>query len=143
MHAKAEATFAINECLHGLYHGGVFIPSGQAKHLAQRGLRFLTLYRSLAVKSFHLKKQRFPFVPKGHYLHHQMLDLLRESQTCEFALNLLAYGCQMQEDFVGRPSRVARRTNPRSAPQRVIQRIFLLVRNALQTESGEKRRDEK
>ena len=72
-----------------------------------------------------------------------MLDLLTQGEQCEHAINLLAYGCQMQEDYVGRPSRVARRVNPRSAPHRVIQRVFLLVRNALQAQPEEKKINDK
>ena len=129
---QAEATVAINDFMAGLYHEGVFIRSERANHLAMRGMTFLKLYVELAQISFSQRKQRFPLVPKGHYLHHQMLQLLHESQASAWSLNPLIFACQAQEDFVGKPSRLARRTNPRKVSQRVIQRNFLAIRNALQ-----------
>lgn len=132
---KAEATVAVNDFISGLYHEGVFIPKLQATRLAMRGLEFLKLYVELAQLSFSRKRQRFPLIPKGHFLHHQVLDLLHQGQQCPWAVNLLVYACQAQEDYVGKPSRLTRRTNPRTAPQRTIQRTFLAIRNALQSQS--------
>ena len=43
----------------------------------------------------------------------------------------MIYSVQMQEDFIGRPSRLARRVSSRTTSLRVIQRTFLAVRNAL------------
>lgn len=137
--SKAEAASVINGFLQGLYHESVFVPSHKAERLAQQGLTFLRLYAQLAQMAFSRRQQRFPLVPKGHYLHHQVLDLLRQARRGPWALNLLVFACQSQEDYVGKPSRLARRTNPRSCSLRVIQRVFLSVRNALQAQFSDEK----
>ena len=70
-------------------------------------------------------------VPKGHYLMHQFLDMVAQSQRSAWVVNPLLYGVQMEEDFISRPSRLSRRVNPRTVSYRVLQRTFLAVRNAL------------
>eukprot|EP00435_Cladocopium_sp_Y103_P019083 s1967_g4.t1 len=97
----AEAVFAINACLSGLYRSGLFIPSERAERLARQGLQFLRLYSELAGLCFSRKMRRFPLAPKGHYMHHQMLTLLFQSQNCEWALNILSMSVQMEEDYIG------------------------------------------
>lgn len=128
--AKVEATQAINECLSGLYSEGLFLKAERAEFLARRGLKFLEKYSQLALMCFRVGKRRFPLIPKGHYCHHQFLDLLRESRKGQWCLNTLAYSNQMAEDFVGKSSRVSRRVSPRTTSLRVIQRLFLLMRDA-------------
>eukprot|EP00438_Fugacium_kawagutii_P032048 Skav228641 [mRNA] locus=scaffold5539:12985:14550:- [translate_table: standard] len=127
----AEAVFSINQCLGGLYREGVFIKAENAKQLSNQGLTFLRLYGDLARMTFDRNMKRFPLVPKGHYLHHQFLDLLHQSQRCQWCLNILMFGVQMQEDFIGKPSRLSRRVSAQTTSLRVIQRTFLAVRNAL------------
>lgn len=131
--SEAEGVALINACIHGLYHEGVFIPSERAVDLARKGLRFLRLYAELALECFKRSKKRFPLIPKGHFLHHSFLDLLEQSLSNPdgWTVNVLIYACQSQEDFVGRPSRIARRVNPRTTSLRVLQRVFLAVRSKL------------
>ena len=113
----------------GLYHEGAFIKASVAKALAMKGLSFLRKYAELALLCHRQGMKRFPFIPKCHYLHHQILQLFHESRSSQWARNLLLYGCQMQEDYVGRPSRLARRVSSRTQSLRVIQRIFLAIRS--------------
>lgn len=128
---EAEAVFSINQCLGGLYREGVFIKAEKAKQLSNQGLTFLKLYGDLAQMAFDRKLKRFPLVPKVHYLHHQFLDLLHQSQRCQWCMNILIFGVQLQEDFIGKPSRISRRVSAQTTSLRVIQRTFLAVRNAL------------
>ena len=137
--SQAEAATAITGFLKGLYHESVFVPSQTAEGLAQKGLTFLRLYAQLAQMAFSRRQQRFPMVPKAHYLHHQVLDLLSQARQGPWATNLLVFACQSQEDYVGKPSRLARRTNPRLCSHRVIQRVFLSVRNTLQTQFSDEK----
>ncbi|CAK9061295.1 unnamed protein product [Durusdinium trenchii] len=125
----AEATAKINEFIGGLYHEGIFIKPERAQSLAESGLSFLQLYLKLARCCFERRQKRFPIMPKCHYLHHQMLDVLEQGRAGKFAVNCLVYSCQMQEDFVGRPSRLARRVSSRTTAMRVIQRLFLSIRS--------------
>lgn len=127
---QADAVFAINDCISGLYSEGLFVRAPRAKYLATRGLHFLRRYASLAAMTFHARKRRFPLMPKGHYLHHQFLDLLRDSERGGWCFNILAFGNQMSEDFVGKPSRLSRSVSQKTTCLRVIQRTFLAIRNS-------------
>ena len=125
---QAEALFDINECLSGLYHEGAFIEAPRAEYLANKGLSFLRRYAKLALWCYRDRKRRFPFIPKGHFLHHQFLALWQESQRGRWCLNVLIFSNQQSEDFVGRPARLSRRGASRTAPLRVIQRTYLAIR---------------
>ncbi len=70
-------------------------------------------------------------MPKGHYLHHQFLDLLHASRKGEWSLSPIVFSNQLSEDFVGKPARLSRRVSARKVPLRVIQRSFLAIRAAL------------
>lgn len=128
---KAEAAAAINECLSGFYREGLFLKPARAMHLGSKGLLFLRHYAKLAMLTFQQRKRRFPFTPKGHYLHHQFLETFLEGKSGHWTLNALAFGNQMSEDFVGKPSRLARRVSPKTCSLRVIERTFLAVKNCL------------
>lgn len=128
---QAEATSDANSWLTALYHEGLFIRAPVARGIALRGLKFLHGYAKLAKMAFDRGQKRFALIPKGHYLHHQVLDLLHQSERSRWCPNLLMYGCQLQEDYVGRPSRISRRVSPKTVPLRVLQRSFLAIRAAL------------
>eukprot|EP00438_Fugacium_kawagutii_P020148 Skav209770 [mRNA] locus=scaffold9:375456:377362:- [translate_table: standard] len=75
-------------------------------------------------------KNRFAVVPKLHMLHHGALNLLRESQRAEedntdWTINPLGESVQMEEDWIGRPSRLSRRVAPRLLHYRVCQRMLI------------------
>ncbi|CAK9068436.1 unnamed protein product [Durusdinium trenchii] len=110
----AEATSDANSWLTALYHEGLFIRAPVARGIALRGLKFLHGYAKLAKMAFDRGQKRFALIPKGHYLHHQVLDLLHQSERSRWCPNLLMYGCQLQEDYVGRPSRISRRVSPKT-----------------------------
>lgn len=132
---EAEATIAVNECVSGLYNEGLFLKPDRAVHLGQKGLLFLAKYGELASLTYERRQRRFPFIPKCHYLHHQFLELVIGGKTSPWTLNALAFANQLSEDFVGRPSRLARRVSPKTTTSlRVIERTFLAVRNALSFE---------
>ncbi|CAK9002243.1 unnamed protein product [Durusdinium trenchii] len=132
----ATATSAINECVAGLYAESIFIESDKAEHVALQGLLFLRRYAKLAKLAFERKQNRFPLTAKGHFLHHQFLELHSQSRSCRFCVNPLLYANQMSEDFVGKPSRLARRVSPKTTEMRVLQRTFLSIRNALCSSAG-------
>ncbi|CAL1170763.1 unnamed protein product [Cladocopium goreaui] len=127
----AEAAVTINLCLGNLYREGLFIRSADAERIGKQGLLFLQLYAELAQMAFDRRLKRFPLVPKLHYLHHQFLELVLDSRRAEWCLNIIMTGVQLEEDYIGRPSRLARRVSSRTTALRVIQRSFLAVRNAL------------
>ena len=140
---QAEAVTVMNQFLSGLYRQGVFIPPEKGEELASKGLLFLKRYSELARLCYDRKKKRFAFTPKGHYLHHQILTLFDEASQGKWGMNLLVFACQLQEDFVGRPSRLARRVSSRTTSLRVIQRVFLAIRNCVDDDDEGNQEDEK
>ena len=128
---QAEALKMINLCLGNLYREGLFIRSRDAERIAKQGLLFLKLYAELAQICFDRRAKRFPLNPKLHYLHHQFLEMLLDARRAQWCFNIIMTGVQMEEDYIGRPSRLARRVSSRTTSLRVIQRSFLAVRNAL------------
>ena len=70
-------------------------------------------------------------VPKLHYMAHCAIDLRRQADRSRWAMSPLACSVQLQEDFVGRPSRVSRRVNIRRVHRNVICRVMILGARAL------------
>lgn len=71
-------------------------------------------------------------VPKAHCLHHIPVELLAQANRTKWVTNPLAGSCQVQEDFVGKPSRVSRRVAVRRVHERVLQRGLLSYSVALE-----------
>lgn len=128
---QAEATRLVNSCIAGLYHNGAFLRPNDAVTFGKQGIKFLRLYASLARICQSRGLRRFPLVPKCHYFNHQFLDLLSQGLSGHEAINPLIFSNQLQEDFIGKPSRLSRRVNPRSAPLRVLQRTLLAIKSCL------------
>ena len=128
---QAEATRLVNSCIAGLYHNGAFLRANDAVTFGRQGIRFLRLYASMARICQSRGLKRYPLVPKCHYFNHQCLDLLSQGLSGHAALNPLIFSNQLQEDFIGKPSRISRRVNPRSAPLRVLQRTLLAIKSCL------------
>jgi len=76
-------------------------------------------------------KPRFAMMPKLHYLAHAALQLKRQSELASWAQNPLGASVQLQEDFIGRPSRVSRRVDIRQVHRNVIHRCLVLSEMAL------------
>ena len=82
-------------------------------------MKFLAGYQQLAKQAFLEGKSLFSYLPKIHIIHHSMLELALAVQV---QVNPLAWGVQMEEDFIGKLSRLARRVSPLQVILRVIQR---------------------
>ena len=121
----------INCALSSLYRNGLWIESGEAQVIAMHGIDFLRNYSQLAWLAYRSGSPKFPMQPKFHYINHTMVELLEQAQKHRWALNPLTFSCQMQEDFIGKPSRLSRRCNPRSVSHRVLQRSFAATRQCL------------
>ena len=122
-----EAVRAGNACLRTLFSRGVFLSNSDAGFAGEMGMKFLRRFASLAHKCRVLGRMLFPLQPKGHTFHHIVLELVlaasRDNRS--HIVNPLAWSCQADEDFVGRPSRVSRRVRPgKIQVRRVIQRYL-------------------
>ena len=119
-----EGGDAMEEALRRLYEADAWIPSSQAQHIAELGLRFLRRYSEAAKIAHDSNAALFVLMPKLHALQHIMLGLLDQSSSVRYAPNPLIWSVQADEDFIGRPSRLARRVSAPTVVKRVLQRYL-------------------
>ena len=120
-----EAALEIHLCLTKLYKEGLWVFRPKAREIYLHGFRFLELFGELAHDSFEVSRPLFSLMPNLHRIHHiffHMADQVRAGAT--WVLSPLTWSCQVEEDFVGRPSRVSRRVSPRSTMRRTLQRCM-------------------
>ena len=84
----------------------------------------------LVFLSHRARRNLFMWQPKTHYLGHIIHSFFYGASACDFALNPLADSVQMDEDFVGRPSRLSRRVTSKTfaSALRTIQRYLISVK---------------
>lgn len=82
----------------------------------------------MAQSAMRLKIRAFVLKPKHHSLHHIAWFLKTELRKgAALIYNPQGYACEMNEDFVGRISRLSRRVGFRLCDKRVFERVFLKV----------------
>ena len=118
---SAEACVAVQECSRFLYRSALWLEPSECKLVAELGLKFLRRYAQLASLAKSRSKCLFVLQPKIHCLHHFMIDLWRAYENNVPWMNPLGKSCQPSEDFIGRPSRLARRV---TAQKPVLHRIM-------------------
>ena len=116
--SQAIGTSAMNTAVSAMYYEGFFIRWPRAQKIAKLWLLFLQKYSLATAIVYRRGLNRFSIVPKLHMLHHGALRLLREAQRAEenstvWCINPLSESVQMEEDRIGRPSRLSRRVNPK------------------------------
>ena len=133
---QATGTSAMNTVMASLYQEGFYIRAFKAERIAKLWLLYLQKYTLAAHICYSRGLRRFALVPKHHYLHHGCIRLLREAQKAlrdsdGWAISPLGESVQMEEDFIGRPSRMSRRVNPKRIHYRVCQRTLISAMIAL------------
>ena len=116
-----QAAVALNTFLSRLYHAPAFLSQAEAQEVANYGMRFLRRYNELARSAYDAKKTLWAIQPKFHALAHLILGLFVTSGYTE---NILMYSVQMDEDFIGRPSRLSRKVSERLCSERVAVRYL-------------------
>lgn len=117
------ATIAMNELFSVLFQSDVFLVRHECDYVSSRGLFFLRQYQVMANALFRAGKPwGFPLYPKLHAFHKQMIHLKRDGSENGFSINPLLYCCQVDEDSVGRVSRLSRRVNIRKCMVRTFDR---------------------
>ena len=107
-----------------LYNGEAWLAPAKATEAGELCLDFLKKYASLASTALASGRQLWILQPKHHSLHHIGLDLLQGGSR-GFTLNPLCVSTQQDEDYIGRPSRLARRvTAQQPVAHRVISRLM-------------------
>lgn len=122
----AEACEAVQACSRFLYRSDLWLEPAQCNLVAELGFKFLRRYAQMASLAQRTGRCLFVLQPKIHCLHHFMVELLDASNRNVRGLNPLGKSCQPSEDFIGRPSRLARRvTAQRPVLHRIMDRYLL------------------
>ena len=121
-----KATTWMNELFSCLYRADVFMTKEECEYVFQRGLAFLKAYEALAQSLFREDRPwLFPLYPKTHSFHEQMVTIKTNSDQHNMSINPMVYGCQCDEDTIGRAARLSRRVNVRMVMQRTMQRYLV------------------
>lgn len=130
--SQADAAQALNVALSVMYHSGYWLRKETAIRLSNILFRFLALYATCAQKTLEQRKRRYAMVPKLHMLAHCAHDLSQQAAgPAEWLINPISATCQVQEDFIGRPSRLSRRVSVRSIHKSLLMRSLITYQQCL------------
>ncbi|CAK9003810.1 Uncharacterized protein SCF082_LOCUS7912 [Durusdinium trenchii] len=119
-----QAARHVNGFMKSLYSSDLWIESSRAMQIAQMGFAFLVSYMQLAKQAFQAGRSLFIFMPKVHVVHHVVHSMQQDACAAPMVLNPLSHGVQVDEDYVGRISRISRRVSPQQAITRTLQRAL-------------------
>lgn len=134
----------MNTAIATMYYEGYFIRWPRAMKIAKLWLLYLQKYTLATEIVYRRGLNRFAIVPKLHMLHHGALRLLREAQRAQedatiWTINPLSESVQLQEDWIGRPSRLSRRVNPQRLHLRVCDRSLISTMKHLKESDKDQR----
>jgi len=108
-----------------LFKEGIWIHGSKALEISAHGFKFLKLNGRIAYQAFQMGRPLFLFMPNLHRLHEVFFLMVDQVKLAGFCISPLIWMCQMEEDYIGKPSRISRRVSCRRACQRTIQRSLL------------------
>ena len=111
------------EAFRVVHNHGLWLERACAKLLYGHLMLLLRSYKAVA-KECHAKRLAgFSLVPKFHAIHHVAVSIGSDVRSgAAMVLNPLYAGCEMNEDFVGRLSRLSRKLGTKTLTRRVLQR---------------------
>ena len=122
-----------------MYSSGFFIAAADAQKLGRYIYKFLSHYAILASLTLRARKQRFPMTPKVHMLAHAGHDLISQGLLGGWAMNPAAFTNSVQEDFIGKPSRLSRRVNVKAMARNVLMRSLISYHQAFRRSDADLR----
>ena len=126
------ALAAANRCFALLFRSGVWLDRQEAKTAGSEGLLFLHKYAVLAHQTLVASRPRFSLTPKAHFLHHSFMDIFQRADHQDYTLSPLAHSVQIDEDMVGRVSRLSRKVGSILQMQRTLDRYKAAARLAME-----------
>ncbi|CAK9117801.1 unnamed protein product [Durusdinium trenchii] len=125
MQLSLDSCRKIDKAMRIMYQSDIFLTRSVAKEVTELGLGFLEGYKLMATQAYRASRALFPHMPKGHALEHIFYQLRMDLDipTAQYFVNPLNHSVQVSEDFVGRTSRLARRTHPLQVVTRVLERF--------------------
>lgn len=128
-----QSTIGINI----LHHHGLWLERDCATTLYVHMMTCLRGYAVLGRRAMTLHVRAFIQKPKHHALHHIAFALKRQLKTsASLILSPQAFSNDVNEDYVGRISRLSRRVSIRLCDLRVCQRLFLKIAALLRQRRG-------
>ena len=106
------------------YREHVWIFRDKAFEISAHGHTFLRLHSKLARQAFDTNQALFLYMPNLHRLAHLFHSLSDDARRASWARNVLIWDCQIEEDFIGRPSRLSRRVGPQQVVLRTLERAL-------------------
>ena len=116
---------AMNDCMKILYSDTIWMDRARALMAAECGYKFLAAYSRLASSALEDgRRMMFNLVPKLHYWHHIVHELMSIAQgpAGPRPLNPVVHSTAQDEDFIGRISRISRRVKPTWVHRNVLRR---------------------
>ncbi|CAL1128311.1 unnamed protein product [Cladocopium goreaui] len=111
-----------------LHTQGVWLSRETSRNLALHCYNFTNSYSGLARLCHGQGLRRFTLEPSLHYFHHYAVDVTARLQAQDsHILSPNQDNCEMDEDFVGRISRLSRAVHASTTTQRTLQRYLIKV----------------
>ena len=96
----------------------------KALELSYHGFAFLRLHGRCAQRAHASGRALFLFMPNLHRLHELFFCLYDQAQIADKCLNSMIWNCQIEEDYIGRPSRTSRRVGVQQVIRRTMERCL-------------------
>lgn len=116
---------AINKFMRSVYAQPLWVRPEVSGQMARQGMIFMRSFNSAAAHALSLGRPRFKFMPKFHLMAHIFHSLQKNASDGVLGLNILAFSCQMDEDFIGRVAGQSRNVSIRTVHDRTVQRYLL------------------
>ena len=136
---EADATLALNKAMSSMFRGGLWLKQDVGHRVGQCLQCFLANYMKAAQLTLQAGKRRFGVTPKVHMVHHTCHQLLSQSAVADWVMNPASQMCQIQEDFIGRPSRVSRRVSIKTVHKSLLYRSLIIYQGALERSDNDDR----
>lgn len=120
-----DGLVAINIFMRKVYALPLWVKPADASELASQGLLFMRAFNAAAHSCLGAGKPRFKFMPKFHLFSHLVHYIRRSAVKNIFSLNIIAFSCQLDEDFIGRVAAQSRNVSIRTVHERTVQRYLL------------------
>lgn len=119
-------------CFSKLYLSPLWIQSQDAKMISNHGFKYLELYEEMARQASDQGQPLFLYNAKIHMICHILRNLSWEAELANVALNPMVWGVQLEEDLVGKASRLVRHVSstPYYASKRSLQRWLIAAHRA-------------
>ena len=119
-----RANAAVGHCMRTLYASDIFLTAEVANDVASSALFFLSQYQKLATDSFNNGQALFAYMPKSHAFAEVFWDVRAAASQpgARWVLSPLTVAVQIDEDYIGKTSRLSRRVSPQQVIRRTLER---------------------